>query len=123
MLVVFVNNGAVRRRAVAGITDQRLESGRGTDEVHILGADVHAVVLHEAFGALGHDLRGAVYFPSLFFRGGAGVHFRALFAVRGEHVEADRGHKAGLAVLARHFNIGFPEPAQPVLGAFPAEQR
>ena len=31
-----VNDGAVRRRAVAGITDQRLKSGRGTNEVHIL---------------------------------------------------------------------------------------
>ena len=123
VLVVFVNDGAVRRRAVAGVPDQRLESGRGTDEVHILGADVHAVVLHEAFGALGHDLRGAVHFPRLFFRSGAGVHFRALFAVRNEHVKAHRSHEAGLAVLARHFNIGFPESPQPVLGALPAEQR
>ena len=123
VLVVFVNDGAVRRRAVAGVPDQRLESGRGTDEVHILGADVHAVVLHEAFGALGHDLRGAVHFPRLFFRSGAGVHFRPRFPILHEHIEADRGHKAGLPVLARDFHIGFPESPQPVLGALPAEQR
>ena len=123
VLVVFINDGTVRRRTVAGVAYQRLKSGRGADKVHVLGADVHAVVLHKAFGALGHDLRGAVHFPRLFFRGGAGVHFRPRFPILHEHIEADRGHKAGLPVLARHFNIGFPEPAQPVLGAFPAEQR
>ena len=123
VLVVFVNDGAVRRRAVAGIPNQRSKLRGRSNDIYVLCEHLHAVMLREVLGTLSHDPRGAVHFPRLFFRSGAGVHFRALFAVRNEHVKAHRSHEAGLAVLARHFNIGFPESPQPVLGALPAEQR
>ena len=123
VLVVFVNDGAVRRRAVSGIPNQRSKLRGRSNDIYVLCEHLHAVMLREVLGTLSHDPRGAEHLPRLFFRSGAGVHFRALFAVRNEHVKAHRSHEAGLAVLARHFNIGFPESPQPVLGALPAEQR
>ena len=45
-------------------------------------------------------------------------HFRPRFPVLHEHIEADRGHKAGLAVLARHFNIASRNRRSPSLARF-----
>ena len=65
----------------------------------------------------------AVDLPRLLFRAGPGVDFRALLAVLDQHVQAERGHETGLAILARNLHVGFPEAAQAVLGPLPAEER
>ena len=121
--MVFIDDGATRRRAIAGIADQRLEQRAGCRDAQILAPDADAEQLFHPRAAIDHQARGLKDLEGLFLRSGSGVHLRAEFAVGRQHVIADAAGKQALAVFPRNVPVGFAVPPQPRFPIKPAENR
>ncbi len=121
MLVVFVDNGAARRRAVPRIADQRLKFAIIAPGDDGLDVDLQVKVLFEARGLLGHAARRAKDLHRLFFVGGSRKDLGARLVIGHQHVEADAGRPGGLRILAGHLDVGLGEAPEAGLFRDPAE--